>query len=57
METLTRSDSHTLPEREEQLELTPELHAELNAARKEISEGKCTVCHTKEELAAFFHRL
>lgn len=57
METLTRNNSHTLPEREEPLRVTPELQAMIEQAERDSREGRCVTCHTKEELAAFFHRL
>ena len=36
---------------------TPKLLAEIEQARQEIREGKCTVCRTQEELDAFFDSL
>ena len=40
-----------------EFEATPELLAEIEQARQEIREGKCTVCRTQEELDAFFDSL
>lgn len=59
METLTRNNSHTLPlpAHEEPLRVTPELQAMIEQAERDSREGRCVTCHTKEELAAFFHRL
>ncbi|MGM9831695.1 MAG: hypothetical protein ACI3Z5_06730 [Paludibacteraceae bacterium] len=37
--------------------ITPELQARLDAARKDIKEGRGTVCRTQEELHAFLSAL
>lgn len=37
--------------------ITPELQARLDAARKDIKEGRGTECKTQEELHAFFSAL
>lgn len=46
-----------LSKKEEPLELTPELQAEIDQARKELAEGKCKCFSSVEELDAFFKSL
>lgn len=41
----------------ESLVLTPELSASIEEGRKQIREGQCTVCRTKEDLDNFFESL
>lgn len=42
---------------EQPLELTPELQAEIDQARKEFAEGKCITFNSVEELDAYFNKL
>lgn len=46
-----------LSKKEKPLELTPELQAEIDQARKELAEGKCVTCNTIEELHQFLNSL
>ena len=41
----------------EEAALTPQLQERIEEARKNYKEGKCTTCHTKEELDAYFNSL
>ena len=53
--TLAKEERHH--KKKAEFEANPELLAEIEQARQEIREGKCTVCRTQEELDAFFDSL